>query len=244
MDNEQWGCVLLFIVHYSLTIRGRPRGSLSVVEKPKIIYVYDALCGWCYGFSPVIRQFHQQYADAFEFDVLSGGMMTGARAKPISESMAYIEQAYKVVEDRTGVRFGDDYLTKILRPGTYVSDSKKPGMAMTLVKAILPEVAVAFASTLQNALYRDGVDLNVDAAYGPLVEPFGIDPDEFVTHLSDPAIKEQTWSEFNLVSQYGINGFPTVIAEVGDQLYALSRGYVPYEQLDASAQQLLRMGRA
>jgi len=211
-------------------------------EKPKIIYVYDALCGWCYGFSPVIRQFHQQYANNFDFDVLSGGMMTGARVKPISESMSYIEQAYKVVEDRTGVKFGEAYLTNILRPGTYISNSEKPGMAMTLVKAILPESAVEFAGTVQNALYRQGVDLNVDAAYGPLVEPFGIDPDEFVDHLSDPAIKEQTWAEFNLVSKYGINGFPTVIAEVGDNLYALSRGYVPYEQLAKSAEQILQMG--
>lgn len=218
------------------------------MNKPTITYIYDALCGWCYGFSPVIRQFHQQYADAFDFTVLSGGMMTGARVKPISASMAYIEQAYKVVEDRTGVRFGEAYLTNILQPGTYVSDSEKPGMAMTLFKAILPEsdqsgAAVAFAGTLQQALYRDGVDLNVDAAYGPLVEPFDIDPGEFVAHLSDPAIKEQTWAEFNLVSQYGITGFPTVIATVGDNLYALARGYVPYAQLDGAAQQLLKLGQ-
>lgn len=211
------------------------------MKKPKIIYVYDALCGWCYGFSPVIRQFHQRYADDFDFEVLSGGMMTGARVKPISTSMSYIEQAYKVVEDRTGVRFGGAYLTNILQPGTYVSDSEKPGMAMTLVKAIRPESAVEFAGTLQNALYRDGVDLNVDAAYGPLVEPLGIDPDEFVGNLSDPAVKEQTWAEFRLVAQYGINGFPTVIAEVGDNRYALARGYVPYEPLEASAKQILQM---
>lgn len=217
------------------------------MKKPRIIYIYDALCGWCYGFSPVIRRFHQQHADDFDFDVLSGGMMTGERVRPVSESMSYIEQAYKVVETRTGVRFGDDYLTNLLRPGTYLSDSEKPGMAMTLFKAILsgpdrPQSAIEFAGALQNALYRDGIDLNVDAVYGPLVEPFGIDPNEFVAHLSDPAIREQTWAEFNMVSQYGINSFPTVIADVDDKLYALARGYVPCEQLAESAKQLLKMG--
>ena len=214
------------------------------MKKPKIIYIYDALCGWCYGFSPIIREFHRQYAAEFDFDVLSGGMMTGVRVKPVSESMSYIKQAYKVVEERTGVTFGDGYLTNILKPGTYVSDSEKPGMAMTLVKAIAPEYAVEFAGILQNALYRDGVDLNIDAEYSPLVEPFGIDPDEFVAHLSDPVIKEQTWAEFNLVSQYGINGFPTVIADVDDKLYALTRGYVSYEQLEESAKKILQMGQA
>ena len=207
--------------------------------KPQLIYVYDALCGWCYGFGPVIRRFYDTYASDFTFDVLSGGMMTGPRVQPIAESMGYVEQAYKVVEQRTGVRFGEAYLNNILRPGTYVSDSEKPGMALTFFKALLPDQAIPFAGTLQNALYRDGVDLNVNAHYGPLVEPFGIDPDEFVAHLSDAAIKEQTWAEFNLVSRYSISGFPSVIVNTGEQLFLIARGYLPYDQLVANAERSL-----
>lgn len=208
--------------------------------KPQLIYVYDALCGWCYGFGPVIRRFYDTHANDFTFDVLSGGMMTGPRVQPIAESMSYVEQAYKVVEERTGVRFGEAYLNQILKPGTYVADSEKPGMALTLFKALLPDQAVPFASTLQNALYRDGVDLNVNAHYGPLVEPFGIDPDEFVAHLSDPAIKEQTWAEFNLVSQYGISGFPSVIVNTGEELFLIARGYLPYDQLTANVERAMK----
>ncbi|GAB3545587.1 DsbA family protein [Spirosoma fluminis] len=204
------------------------------MPRPRIIYIYDALCGWCYGFSPVIRRFQATHADAYDFDVLSGGMMTGARTKPIAALRSYIEQAYKSVEARTGVQFGQPYLNQILQSDTYVADSEKPGMALTLFKAIMPDRAVDFASTLQTALHRDGIDLNVDSQYGPLVDPFGIDPDEFVAHLNDPAIKEQTWAEFNLVSQYGINGFPSVLLDTGSNLFQVTRGYVPYEQLEAS----------
>ena len=105
----------------------------------KLLYVYDALCGWCYGFSPVIRDCQARHtapdsATPLTFEVLSGGMMTGNRVRPVTESMGYIEQAYKTVEDRTGVKFGDDYLNKLLRAGTYLSDSQLPGQAMTLFK--------------------------------------------------------------------------------------------------------------
>lgn len=212
---------------------------MAAMTKPRLIYVYDALCGWCYGFSPVIRRFCRTYAEAYDFDVLSGGMMTGLRARPIAESMSYIEQAYKVVEQRTGVTFGNDYLTNILRPGTYVSDSEKPGMALTLFKTMRPDGAVDFAGTIQYALYHDGVDLNVDANYGPLVAPFGIDPTEFVARLPDLAVKEQTWSEFNRVAQYGIRGFPAVLLDTGDKLYLVANGYMPYEQLEANVGQAI-----
>ncbi len=200
--------------------------------KPRIIYVYDALCGWCYGFRPVIRRLYETYADQFEFDVLSGGMMTGARVKPVAESMGYIEQAYKVVEEHTGVRFGAAYLNGLLKAGTYRSDSEKPGVAMTLFKRQAPKHAVAFASTLQRALYYDGIDLNVDAHYGPLVEPYGLRPDDFVAGLSDAAVWEQTRAEFHLVAQLGVNGFPSVIVDVGGRLYQIARGYLPYEPLE------------
>jgi len=208
----------------------------------RIIYVYDALCGWCYGFSPVIRQLYDTLGHRAEFDVLSGGMMTGSRVQPISVSMSYIEQAYRTVEQQTGVRFGEAYLTNILRPGTFLSNSEKPGMAMTLFKAILPERAVEFAGTIQNALYQDGIDINIDANYAALVEPYDIDPGEFVAHISDEPIRLQTQGEFKLVSDYGINGFPAVIVDTGEKMYQVARGYLPYDALMANVSRAMEEG--
>ncbi len=207
---------------------------------PRIIYVYDALCGWCYGFSDVMQRFYHEHTDTLDFTVLSGGMMTGDRPIPIAESMAYIEEAYKVVEARTGVEFGQAYLDNILKPGTYIANSETPGMAMTLFKTAQTGREVEFAGTLQNALCRDGIDLNVAANYGPLVERYGLNSDEFVNHLTDPAIREQTLAEFALVAQFGINGFPSVIVENGDNLYLVARGYVPYDTLAGNVSRALQ----
>lgn len=208
---------------------------------PRVIYVYDALCGWCYGFSAVMQRFYHEHTDTLAFTVLSGGMVTGDRIRPIAESVAYLEKAYLVVEERTGVSFGAAYLDNILKPGTCLSSSEKPGMAMTLFKTAQTGREVEFAGDLQNALYRDGTDLNVDARYGPLVERYGLDSDEFVRHIADDAIREQTLAEFALVAQFGINGFPAVIVENGENLYLVARGYVPYETLAAGVERALQL---
>ena len=162
--------------------------------------------------------------------------MTGVQtcALPI----CYIEQAYKTVEERTGVRFGEAYLTNLLRPGTYLSNSTPPGQAMTLFKATqvgaTPSRQIAFAAALQNALYHDGIDLNVWENYGPLVAPFGLDPAEFVAHVDDEAIRQQTRQEFDLVAGWQIGGFPSVIIEHNEKLSLVARGYLPYEALLAN----------
>jgi putative protein-disulfide isomerase len=42
---------------------------------PTIIYCYDAYCGWCYGFSPVIKKISEEYRHQIHFETLSGGMI-------------------------------------------------------------------------------------------------------------------------------------------------------------------------
>ena len=83
----------------------------------KIIYVYDALCGWCYGFSPVMEQFYRKQHDAVDFEVISGGMITGSRMGPIGEVAPYIRWAYKEVEEKTRVTFGEAFLKQVLEDG-------------------------------------------------------------------------------------------------------------------------------
>ena len=53
--------------------------------RPTLIYCYDAYCGWCYGFSPVIKKIAAQYKDELYIEVLSGGMMVGDAVMPIEK---------------------------------------------------------------------------------------------------------------------------------------------------------------
>ncbi len=41
--------------------------------KPALYYCYDAYCGWCYGFSPVIRRVFEEYQDSIELRSALGG---------------------------------------------------------------------------------------------------------------------------------------------------------------------------
>jgi putative protein-disulfide isomerase len=45
------------------------------MQKPIVVYCYDAYCGWCFGFSKVITRIYEEYKEVFEFEVLSGGMI-------------------------------------------------------------------------------------------------------------------------------------------------------------------------
>ncbi len=210
------------------------------MKKYQIIYIYDALCGWCYGFSPVMQQIHDKYKENITFTVLSGGMVTGARVGPIGQVAAYIREAYKTVEAHTGVRFGEGFLHHILEKGEAIFDSVPPARALTVFKSYLPEQAVAFAGVLQKAIYDDGIEPENLAAYGKYAAAFGLDPAYFVLQMQQNQYVDATEEEFQQVAEWGIQGFPTVLMATSNQLYLIASGYASFEHMDAIIQQILQ----
>lgn len=81
--------------------------------QPVLIYCYDAWCGWCYGFSPVMQKINEQYKDLWHIEVLSGGMILPEQPVPLKATATYIQGAYKNIETLTGIKFGEDYLWHI-----------------------------------------------------------------------------------------------------------------------------------
>lgn len=196
--------------------------------KPKIIYCYDAYCGWCYGFSPVIKQLWLNHQDKFDFETLSGGMIPKESAQHIGKIASYLRDAYKTVENTTGVQFGDDFLWHIFNPdkSDWFPHSETPAIAMSILKEKYPERSVEFASDLQSALYEEGRDLTDPEAYRHLLGKYDLDEKYFFENLTNPEYIEKARYDFTLVKQLKVNGFPTVFIQFdSSKFYMIARGY-------------------
>ncbi len=201
---------------------------------PILFYCYDAYCGWCYGFSNVMKQVAAENPQ-LQIDVLSGGMVLPETPTHISVTAGYILNAYKTVEDHTGVKFGADYLWHIQHPdlSDWYPNSEKPAIALCIFKEIYPEKQVEFAGDLQNALYQEGRDLTDDEAYKHILEKYSIQPESFFEKLKSEQYKEQAYYEFSLVKQLQVTGFPSVLLQVSEsKFHLLSKGYASYSSIN------------
>jgi putative protein-disulfide isomerase len=202
--------------------------------KPILYYCYDAYCGWCYGFSPVIRQFYRELEPVLDFEVLSGGMMLHEPPLPIAATAAYILKAYKTVEEYTGIQFGTDYLWHIKNPekSDWFPDSEKPAIALSVFKEIHPGLQVPFAADLQYALHYEGRDLCDKESYRHLLEKYKIKPEDFYTRFDSPVYLEKARYEFALCKQLQVSGYPAVLLQYSAaKFYMLANGYTPLETL-------------
>jgi len=198
----------------------------------QLYYIYDALCGWCYGFSPVITKFSESYKNELNFHVLSGGMITGEREGPVGVVASYISEAYKVVEQRTGVNFGTAFLQNILAEGSTNFTSRRTGVAMSVFKRLHPEHQINYASDLNSAIYHNGVAPEDDLAFAKAASHYGTTSDKFYTMMQEQKFVDLTDEEFVAVTAMGISGFPTVMLQSDGQAVVLARGYITYNNLE------------
>lgn len=160
----------------------------------------------------------------------------------ISRMAAYIKDAYKVVEERTGIKFGADYLWHINNAdqSDWYPNSEKAAIALCVFKDYYPDDSVLFASDLQYALNFEGRDLTDDEAYRHLTIKYKIPTEEFYKKLADETWKEKAYYEFALCKQLKVTGFPTVLLQTEEsKFYLLSRGFTEYETLKNTINNIL-----
>ncbi|MEP7164962.1 MAG: DsbA family protein [Ferruginibacter sp.] len=211
--------------------------------KKTVFYCYDAYCGWCYGFSPVMKKIAAHYINDIEIEVLSGGMMTGDQVVPIKKIATYIKSAYKRVEELTGIKFGEDFLWHINNPeeSDWVMNSEKPAIALCIFKEYYPARQLEFASDLQYGLNHEGRDLDDNEAYRHLLEKYSIQPEPFYEKLLSEEYRDLAYYEFALCKQLQVTGFPAVLMQLNEsKFYLLARGYTAYDDMQERMENVLK----
>jgi putative protein-disulfide isomerase len=209
---------------------------------PVILYCYDAYCGWCYGFSPVIKKIFHEFKDRVLFETLSGGMIPAEPAYHIGRMAGFIGESYQRVEELTGITFGEDYLWHIRNPdkSDWYPSSEKPAIAMAIFREYHPDDTVDFAADLQRSLYFEGRDLTDNEAYRHLLDKYEIPAAEFYEKMGSEAYKEKAYYDFSLVKQLQVTGFPAVFLQADElKFYLLAKGYTDYDTLKGRIDKVL-----
>ena len=209
-----------------------------------LIYCYDAYCGWCYGFSPVLKQVAAHYKDFFHFEVLSGGMLLPETPQPISLIAPTIQNEYLRVEEYSGVKYGPDFLWHIMNPeeSDWFPNSLKPAIALSIAKHYYPERGLEFASDLQYSLNFEGRDLTDDEAYRHLLPKYGLTPDQFYQDLHSETFLEQARYDFALIKQLRVESFPALfLQESASKFHLMAKGFADFETLKARLERALQM---
>lgn len=213
-----------------------------MADKKTLIYCFDAYCGWCYAFRPIMKQIAFTFQDELNVEVLSGGMVLPETPTHISVTAEHLLKAHRQVEDMSGEKFGEDYLWHLENSdeSDWFPNSLKPAIALSILKEKHPEMALNFASDLQYALNFEGRDLTDDEAYRHLLPKYNLNPEVFYKNLHDEKYEDLARYDFALVKQLHVTGYPTVLIQASPQkFYLAAKGYADYATLEKRISNIL-----
>lgn len=213
---------------------------------PRIVYVMDPYCPWCFAGSETVQRLLRDYTDKVEFYLLPASMLTHEYAfaySPCQEakqlaSLARIEQA-------TGVHFGEGY-RQTLKTEDEIWDSTLSCRALEAVRRVDASQLFAYAHALLQARFVDGCSLQDETVFLTLAKHFNLDMERFLTAYRSEEVAEAVVKNFTLVDDYA-EVYPTLCyedngvknrieegqgtyAEVAERLNALLVGAQPTEK--------------
>lgn len=196
----------------------------------KLTYVFDAYCGWCYGFGPAVRDFTAANAGRVEIDVVSGGLFTGARVAPIG-TMPYVADANARIAELTGVEFGPGY-SDLVADGRFQMDSTAAAIGFAALRAAAPERALESAEAMQRAFYLDGLSLSETSTYQHIADQLGLG-------FTAPDSRAAAVNDFTQAARLGVTSYPTLLLHTDTGVVRLGGPAATATQLTAALDRYL-----
>ena len=142
------------------------------MQKDSIIYLFDPLCGWCYGAAPMLERLR---IDGFSVDALATGLFSGSGARPMDAAFAtYAWTNDQRINRLSGQPFSAEYRANVLnRPGS-LFDSSAATLAITAAGLADPKLRLDALKIFQHARYVDGLDVTSATVLIDLLDQAGM----------------------------------------------------------------------
>jgi putative protein-disulfide isomerase len=199
-----------------------------------LIYVGDAMCSWCHGFSPELDKLIELNPN-LELKLVMGGLRPFSTEKA-TEIANFLKSHWIEINERTGQPFSFD----ILKDDNFVYDTEPASRAIIVARTMNPLIEYDFFKAVQMAFYRDNKNTNELETYLPIAAKFDLELNAFERFFNSEEIKTRTKADFQLSGQFGIKGFPSLILKHNGSFTQLSNGYNTVDNINKIIKEVLK----
>ncbi len=202
-----------------------------------ISYLFDPLCGWCYGATPAMRRLSEM--NNVTVELAPTGLFSDAGARTMDSHFAdYAWSNDQRIQQLTGQRFSESYRDEVLTDHRTMFDSGPATLALTAVSLSTPERELDALKAIQEARYIAGRDITALPILAEILA--GLDlvaasaciavPDEELLRVNQARKAHAR----KLMQDFGANGVPALIVTDGGKSRLL-RGDLLYGNLEKLA---------
>ena len=186
-------------------------------------YLFDPLCGWCYGASASIKALAKH--PAIDLQPMATGLFSGTGAKPMKSFAVQAWAMDQRIGAISGQPFSEDYRTNVLGADDALLDSTVATRAVFAVAASAPDCVIDALAAIQSARYKDGKDVTSAVVVASVMTDLGLTDASARLLAADDALLHQaitrTAAARELMNAHGLQGVPSLITTVNGELSVL-----------------------
>ena len=200
-----------------------------------VTYLFDPLCGWCYGASPVIQQLGQH--SGLTLELASSGLFAGGGRTMDAAFADFAWSNDQRIARLTGQRFTEAYRSKVLGHLGSRFDSATATLALTAVSLSEPLRELETLKVLQEARYVQGLDTCNVSVVGNLLRDQGLTTAADRLAASDADLLAANTARIQkargLMQTFGAQGVPALVVsdDKGSRLLSGNALYVKFDNL-------------
>ncbi len=200
------------------------------------------MCSWCYGFGVPLQKLLLQLPGV-PLAVVLGGLRAYNKEMMPDTLKNTLHHHWEEVTKRSGKPFGTGQFS---RDG-YVYDTEPACRAVVTIRTHAAEHTLAMYHAIQHAFYAMGRDITQTSVladvWNELIESqilgdIKLSRNVFIEAFESDTIKTQTRNDFAMVQQWGIRGFPALIAVVNGEAQLVANGYMEADEMLQRVQQV------
>ena len=182
-------------------------------------YVYDPLCGWCYGAAPLLEA--AAGLPTLQIALHAGGLWLGSRRQPMGQALRdHVRPHDERIQALSGQPFGERYFNELLLSDGLLLDSEPPIRAILAVTE-LGGNELRLLHRIQQSHYLDGQWVGDQAHLARLAQEQGITPAAFAQAFEQVDLAGHLAQSQGWLRQLGGQGFPTLGLMLGESLIPL-----------------------
>jgi putative protein-disulfide isomerase len=176
-------------------------------------FLFDPLCGWCYGAAPTLAKIRAAFPVAFQLYPM--GLFYKDGIRPMDAGIAnYIRQADQRLSQMTGQPLGKIYMEKLVVAGAPALNSGPAIHAILAAEAAAPGQGFDLQEALQKARFIAGRDITDAAEIAKIAAEHGI---ALEREIGAAAVDRRIAETRQRLAHYGMNGVPgLVLRGIGD----------------------------
>ncbi len=207
-----------------------------------LVYVGDPMCSWCYGFGVPLHQLLEQLPGV-PLAVVLGGLRAYNQEVMPDTLKSTLHHHWEEVTKRSGKPFGTGQFDR----ESYIYDTEPACRAVVAIRTHVAEHTLAMYHAVQHAFYAMGRDITQTSVLADVwqelvdsrqIGDVDFSRDAFVSAFESDTIQTHTRNDFAMVQQWGIRGFPALIAVVNGEAQLVANGYMEAGEMLQRVQQV------